>query len=97
MVPGLRLHASNAGGMGSILGQETKIPHTIQCGKKKTTNFFLKEVPWGKSIKCFQKVRTGSDWKTSYMLTGLVVQANIFQSSSMELMLFPLNFNDGTR
>ena len=45
MVLGLRLYASNAGGAGSILGQETKIPHTMQCGKKKkkkTTNYFLR-------------------------------------------------------
>ena len=35
MVQWLRLCASNAGGMGSIPGQGTKIPHTIQCGQKK--------------------------------------------------------------
>ena len=70
MVPGLRLYASNTGGAGSILGQETKIPHTMQCGQKKKKNnklffkkfsFFKKEVPWEKCIKYFQKARTGSD------------------------------------
>ena len=42
VVQWLRLHASNAGGMGSIPGQGTKIPHASQCGqiekkKKRTT------------------------------------------------------------
>ena len=38
VVQWLRLHASNAGGVGSIPGQGTKIPHASQCGqiKKKT-------------------------------------------------------------
>ena len=31
----LRHHASNAGGIGSIPGQGTKIPHATGCGKKK--------------------------------------------------------------
>ena len=31
----LRLHASSAGALGSILGQETKIPHTPWCSQKK--------------------------------------------------------------
>ena len=31
----LRLHASNAWGMGLISGQRTKIPHTHGCGQKK--------------------------------------------------------------
>lgn len=30
----LRLPASTAGGLGSIPGCETKIPHATQCGKK---------------------------------------------------------------
>ena len=34
----LRLCASNAGGMGSITGQGTKIPHAVRRGQKK---FFL--------------------------------------------------------
>ena len=34
----LRLCASNAGSMGSIPGQGTKIPHAMRCGQKKTTN-----------------------------------------------------------
>ena len=33
VVQWLRLHASNAGGMGSIPGQGTKIPHASQCGQ----------------------------------------------------------------
>ena len=36
VVQWLRLHASNAGGMGSIPGQGTKIPHAAQCGQIKT-------------------------------------------------------------
>ena len=39
VVQRLRLQASNAGGVGSIPGQGTKIPHAVQCGqiKKKQT------------------------------------------------------------
>ena len=33
MVQRLRLHASNAGGVGSIPGQGTKIPHATRCGQ----------------------------------------------------------------
>ena len=33
MVQWLRLCASNAEGMGSILGQGTQIPHAVHCGK----------------------------------------------------------------
>ena len=36
MVQWLRLHASNAGGMGSIPGQRTKIPDAVQYGEKKS-------------------------------------------------------------
>ena len=36
VVQWLRLHASNAGGMGSIPGWGTKIPHAMECGKKNT-------------------------------------------------------------
>ena len=35
MVQWLRLHASTAGGMGSIPGQGTKIPHALRHGQKK--------------------------------------------------------------
>ena len=35
MVQWLRLHASTAGGAGSIPSRETKIPLTVQCGQKK--------------------------------------------------------------
>ena len=35
MIQWLRLHAPNAGGMGSILGQETKVLHAMQCSQKK--------------------------------------------------------------
>ena len=35
MVQWLRLSASNAGGMDSIPGQGTKIPHALRCGQKK--------------------------------------------------------------
>ena len=31
----LRLHAPNAGGMGSIPGQETKFLHATQCSQNK--------------------------------------------------------------
>ena len=34
VVKWLRLHAANAGGMGSIPGQRTKIPHAMQCSQK---------------------------------------------------------------
>ena len=34
MVQWLRFHAANAGGVGSILGQRTKIPHTAWCSQK---------------------------------------------------------------
>ena len=50
MVQGLWLHALNAGGLGSIPGWGTKIPHAVQCGQinyekkenvvKKKTLFF---------------------------------------------------------
>ena len=33
VVQWLRLCASNAGGMGSIPGGGTKIPHAVQCGQ----------------------------------------------------------------
>ena len=33
--PWLRLHPSNIGGTGSITGWEIRIPHAVQCGKKK--------------------------------------------------------------
>ena len=33
----LGLWASTAGGVGSIPGQGTKIPHVERCGQKKTT------------------------------------------------------------
>ena len=36
MVQWVRLHASTAGGTGSIPGQETKIPHASQTKNKKT-------------------------------------------------------------
>ena len=39
VVQQLRLQASNAGGAGSIPGQETKILHAPQCGQNKF--FFL--------------------------------------------------------
>ena len=35
VVQWLRLCASNAGGADSIPGRGTKIPHAMQCGKKK--------------------------------------------------------------
>ena len=35
MVQCLRLQFSSAGGLGSIPGQRIKIPHAMQCGKKK--------------------------------------------------------------
>ena len=37
VVQWLRLHASTAGGTGSIPGGATKIPHAWRCGKKKKT------------------------------------------------------------
>ena len=43
MVQWLKLCTSTAGGMGSIPGQGTKIPHTVRCGqKKKKRNFRAK-------------------------------------------------------
>ena len=38
VVQWLRLHASTAGGMGSIPGWGTKMLHALQCGKKKKKN-----------------------------------------------------------
>ena len=35
MIQWLRLSASTVGGMGSIPGQGTKIPHAARCGQKK--------------------------------------------------------------
>ena len=40
MVQWLRLHTGNAGSMGSIPGQGTKILHAVQCCQK---IFFLKK------------------------------------------------------
>ena len=37
-VQGLRLHASNAEGMGLIPGQGTKIPHALRQGQNKQKN-----------------------------------------------------------
>ena len=34
MVQWLKLHVSNAGGLGSVLGQGTKIPHANRYSKK---------------------------------------------------------------
>jgi len=51
VVQWLRLHASNAGGMGLIPGQGTIIQHAVQCG-----NFFfnlkIKKIiiKWGNSL-----------------------------------------------
>ena len=44
MVQWLRLHAPNAGDMGSIPGQGTKIQHVTQCsqGEKKISLLILK-------------------------------------------------------
>ena len=36
VVQWLRLHASTSGGMGSIPGLGTKIPHAAWCGQKKS-------------------------------------------------------------
>ena len=38
VVQRLRLQASNAGGVGSIPGQGTKILHAVQCGQIKKNN-----------------------------------------------------------
>ena len=46
MVQRLRLHPSNAGGVGLIFGWETKIPHAVLFSQKK---FFLN----------FQRGKTG--------------------------------------
>ena len=42
MVQWLRLHASNAGALGSIRGQETKITYTPWCSQKKKKKIQLK-------------------------------------------------------
>ena len=42
----LRLCASNAGGMGSIPSQGTKIPHAAQQKKKKKHKFFIEPLLW---------------------------------------------------
>ena len=43
MIQWLRLHASTLGDRGSIPGQETKIPHALQCSQQFfKKNFFLK-------------------------------------------------------
>ena len=44
VVQWLRLHASTTGGMGLIPGWGTKIPHAMQCGKKKKVQQELKIV-----------------------------------------------------
>ena len=51
VVQWLKLHTYTAGGMGSILGQGTKIPHVMQHGppKKKKTRLGLNKAE-GKSI-----------------------------------------------
>ena len=43
VIQGLRFHASSAGDVGSIPGQEAKIPHASWCGQKKT-EFFKKSI-----------------------------------------------------
>ena len=42
VVPWLRHHAANAGGAGSILGSETKIPHA-EGHSRKTKNTMIKK------------------------------------------------------
>ena len=55
----LGLHASTAGGVGSIPGQGTKIPHASQCGQKKKKKKYIyiyiythiqKLLPWALAI-----------------------------------------------
>ena len=41
VVQWLRLWASTAGGMGSIPGWGTKVPHAVQCGQKTKKLIFL--------------------------------------------------------
>ena len=46
MVQWLRLHASTAGGLGSIPGQGTKILQALWHGKKKNSKVFKKEMQY---------------------------------------------------
>ena len=41
LVQWLRLHTSNAGGMGLIPGWGTKIPHAVRCGQKKKSILYM--------------------------------------------------------
>ena len=51
----LRLHTSNADGVGSIPGQETKIPHAKQCSQRikklKHKNIYIDEEYLGKILR----------------------------------------------
>ena len=55
VVQWLRLHTSNADGVGSIPGQETKIPHAKQCGQRikklKHKNICIDEEYLGKILR----------------------------------------------
>ena len=66
----LRLHASNVGGVGSILGQGTRIPHAGQHCQK--VNFFFKRQqqtgPTGSSARTSRGYTSkGSAWKRPCM------------------------------
>ena len=49
MVQWLGLRASTAGGMGSIPGQGTKIPHAAQQSKKKKLRYKVKRFDFSES------------------------------------------------
>ena len=47
----LRLDASNAGGLDSILGLGTRIPRAMGCGQKKKTNKKEREITESKATE----------------------------------------------
>ena len=57
MVQGLRLLASNAESMGSILGQGAKIPHATRWNQKRKIIFKKKQIE-GKTRKKKKKTKT---------------------------------------
>ena len=67
VVQWLRLHASNAGGMGLIPGQGTKIPHATLFSQKN-----LKTIVIIKKIKCYAKKECLRERQTQRLSSALV-------------------------
>ena len=69
MVQRLGLHASTAGGVGSIPGLGTKIPSAAQCGQKENNN--NKKTPKQKKRQMISFGRVWRIWNPHTLLGGI--------------------------